>query len=60
MTAANLGTTLGTAVGGMFIAELGTAYVVLAGLLFIALARVTIFIQLSGLTEKNFYLRKST
>lgn len=60
LTAANLGTTLGTAVGGMFIAELGTAYVVLAGLLFIALARVTIFIQLSGLTEKNFYLGKST
>lgn len=60
LTAANLGTTLGTAVGGMFIAELGTAYVVLAGLLFIALARVTIFIQISGLTEKNFYLGKST
>jgi len=60
LTAANLGTTLGTAVGGMFIADLGTAYVVLAGLLFIALARVTIFIQLSGLTEKNFYLGKST
>ncbi len=53
LTAANLGTTLGTAVGGMFIAELGTAYVVLAGLLFIALARVTIFIQLSCLKEKN-------
>jgi len=60
LTAANLGTTLGTAVGGMFIAELGTAYVVLAGLLFIVLARVTIFIQLSGLTEKKFYLGKST
>ncbi|WP_432748931.1 MFS transporter [Pectinatus haikarae] len=53
LTSANLGTTLGTAVGGVFIAEWGTPYVVLVGLSFIALAGLVIFAQINCLTEKN-------
>jgi len=58
LTSANLGTTLGTVVGGLFIANLGTSYVVLVGLLFIALAGVVVFTQincLAGKNEKNIF-----
>jgi predicted MFS family arabinose efflux permease len=53
LTSANLGTTLGTAIGGFFITDLGTPYVVFVGLLFIALAGLVFFAQSSCLVEKN-------
>lgn len=42
LTAANLGTTIGAAVCGLFISELGTQYVVLGGLLFSILSVLAI------------------
>jgi len=60
LTAANLGTTLGTVIGGMFIAEWGTPYVVLVGLLFIALAGLVVFAQMTCLKEKIVVFAKST
>lgn len=45
LTAANLGTTFGAAVGGLFIAEMGTQYVVLVGILSLIVGLVTILIR---------------
>jgi MFS transporter, DHA1 family, inner membrane transport protein len=45
LTAANLGTTLGAAIGGFFLSELGTQYVVLVGFLSLILGLVTIFLR---------------
>lgn len=63
LTAANLGTTLGTVVGGFFIAELGTSYVVFVGLLFIAFAGLVVSAQIHYSASKNkknsFSLEKS-
>ena len=49
LTAANLGTTFGTILGGFFISRLGTNYVVFAGLLFIVLAGVVVWWQVREL-----------
>ena len=45
LTSANLGTTIGAAVGGLFISELGTGYVVLVGILSLILSLVTILLR---------------
>jgi predicted MFS family arabinose efflux permease len=45
LTAANLGTTFGAAVGGLFISEMGTQYVVLVGILSLILSLVTILLR---------------
>lgn len=45
LTSANLGTTFGAAIGGFFISELGTPYVVLVGFLSLILSLVTIFLR---------------
>ncbi|MBY6087278.1 MFS transporter [Priestia flexa] len=45
LTGANLGTTVGAAVGGFFIAQLGTPYVVLVGLLSLLLSFVSILMR---------------
>ncbi|OAS88554.1 MULTISPECIES: MFS transporter [Metabacillus] len=45
LTAANLGTTFGAAVGGLFISEMGTQYVVLVGILSLLLSLVTILLR---------------
>ncbi|WP_462411607.1 MFS transporter [Neobacillus sp. Marseille-QA0830] len=45
LTSANLGTTFGAAVGGLFISELGTQYVVLVGIISLILGLVTIFLR---------------
>lgn len=45
LTAANLGTTLGTAVGGLFISGMGIQYVVMVGLLSLVLSSVTILLR---------------
>lgn len=42
LTAVNLGTTIGAAVCGLFISEIGTQYVLLGGLLFLLLSVVSI------------------
>jgi MFS transporter, DHA1 family, inner membrane transport protein len=42
---ANLGITIGTFIGGMFISGMGTHYVVWAGILFLALSFVTIALR---------------
>ncbi|MFD0695952.1 MFS transporter [Paenibacillus sp. GCM10027628] len=45
LTSANLGTTFGAAVGGLFISEMGTQYVVLVGLLSLILSFVAILLR---------------
>lgn len=45
VTSANLGTTFGTAAGGLFISQLGTQYVVFVGILSLVLSSVTIFLR---------------
>ncbi|OZB92310.1 MFS transporter [Paenibacillus sp. XY044] len=45
LSSVNLGTTMGTAVGGIFISELGTPYVVLVGVLSLALGLVFILLR---------------
>ena len=45
LTSANLGTTIGTAVGGLFISGMGTKYVVLVGLLSVILSVVFILLR---------------
>ncbi|MEH7747893.1 MFS transporter [Neobacillus drentensis] len=44
LSACNIGTTIGAAVGGLFIAEMGTQYVVLVGILSLILSLVTILL----------------
>ena len=45
LTSANLGTTIGAVVGGLFIAEMGTQYVVLVGILSLILGLITILLR---------------
>ncbi len=45
LTSANLGTTIGAAVGGLFISEIGTQYVVLVGFLSLILSLVFILLR---------------
>ncbi len=45
LTAANLGTTIGTSVCGLLISGIGTQYIVLGGLLFLILSVVSILIR---------------
>ncbi len=50
LSACNIGTTIGAGVGGLFISELGTQYVVLVGILSLILTAVFIFLR-------NYHLR---
>jgi predicted MFS family arabinose efflux permease len=45
LTSANLGTTIGAAIGGLFISELGTPYVVFVGILSLILGLLTILFR---------------
>ena len=45
LSSCNIGTTIGAAVGGVFISEMGTQYVVLVGILSLILSLVTIFLR---------------
>lgn len=45
ISACNVGTTVGSAVGGVFISQMGTPYVVLVGILSLALSFVTILLR---------------
>ncbi|MFL0498381.1 MFS transporter [Priestia megaterium] len=45
LSSVNLGTTIGTAVGGLFISEMGTQYVILVGLLSLILSVVFILLR---------------
>jgi MFS transporter, DHA1 family, inner membrane transport protein len=45
LSACNIGTTIGAAVGGLFISEMGTKYVVLVGILSLILSLVTILLR---------------
>ena len=45
LTSANLGTTIGTSVCGLFISGIGTQYVVLGGLLFLILSIVSVLLR---------------
>ncbi|MCM3653536.1 MFS transporter [Metabacillus litoralis] len=45
ISACNVGTTLGAAVGGLFISQIGTQYVVLVGILSLILSLVTILVR---------------
>lgn len=53
ISSCNVGTSIGTAVGGIFIAEIGTQYVVLVGLLSL------IFGSISILLRNNMYRPKT-
>lgn len=60
LTSCNLGTTFGAAVGGLFIAEMGTQYVVLVGFLSLILSLVFILLRnyMYSLTEHKIYRRE--
>nr|WP_263323157.1 MFS transporter [Neobacillus sp. Marseille-Q6967] len=45
LSCGNLGVTIGTAVGGLFISGMGTQYIVLGGLLFLILSLLTILLR---------------
>jgi len=45
LSACNIGTTIGAAVGGLFISEMGTQYVVIVGILSLILSLVTILLR---------------
>jgi MFS transporter, DHA1 family, inner membrane transport protein len=45
LTSANLGTTIGTTICGLFISGIGTQYVILGGLLFLILSLISIFLR---------------
>lgn len=45
ISSCNVGTTIGSAVGGLFISEMGTQYVILVGILSLILSLVTIFLR---------------
>ncbi|AKL83136.1 putative transporter [Bacillus atrophaeus UCMB-5137] len=45
VTSANVGTTIGTAVGGLFISQLGKQYVVLVGFLSVILSLIPILLR---------------
>ncbi|MBC2579134.1 MFS transporter [Clostridium sp. DJ247] len=47
LTSANLGTTIGTTICGLFISGIGTQYVVLGGLLFLTLSIVSILLRVN-------------
>ncbi|WP_419886695.1 MFS transporter [Paenibacillus sp. B-A-8] len=46
LSCGNLGITIGTAVGGLFISGMGTQYIVIGGALFLALSLFTIFLRI--------------
>lgn len=50
---ANLGVTVGTLIGGMFIANMGTHHVVWSGIIFLALGFVTIMLRTSLGSKKR-------
>ncbi|MCM3541458.1 MFS transporter [Priestia megaterium] len=54
LSSVNLGTTIGTAVGGLFISEMGTQYVILVGLLSLILSVVFILLRnyMNSLTKQ--------
>ena len=45
LTAANLGTTFGTSVCGLFISEIGTKYIVLGGMIFLIFSSITVLLR---------------
>jgi MFS transporter, DHA1 family, inner membrane transport protein len=47
LSSCNVGTTFGAAIGGLFISEMGTQYVVLVGILSLILSLVTIFLRIN-------------
>lgn len=57
LSATNLGTTIGTMVCGVFIAELGVASIVLGGLLLLALSVLSILIRIKNSRKTKAYLR---
>jgi MFS transporter, DHA1 family, inner membrane transport protein len=54
LTSANLGTTIGPAVGGLFISEMGAQYVVLVGILSLILSLVIILLRNNMYRLSNF------
>ncbi|NIK79974.1 putative MFS family arabinose efflux permease [Paenibacillus castaneae] len=46
LSCGNLGITIGTAVGGLFISGMGTPYIVLGGLLFLILSLLSILLKI--------------
>lgn len=53
LTSANLGTTIGTAVCGLFISEIGTQYLILGGLLFSLLSAVSILLRVYMYSDRK-------
>ncbi|MCR8656481.1 MFS transporter [Paenibacillus endoradicis] len=57
LSCGNLGITIGTAVGGMFIAGMGTQYIVLGGVLFLVLSLLAILLRIFIYSSRNQYSR---
>lgn len=58
LASTNLGTTVGTSVCGYFLSRMGTQYIVLGGILFIACAFVLITLRMHGETRTETGNRK--
>ncbi|KAB7667139.1 MFS transporter [Bacillus sp. B1-b2] len=56
ISSCNIGTTVGSAIGGVFLSTFGTKYIVLVGILSLVLSLVTILLR----NLKFFYIRLST
>ena len=52
LSSANIGTTIGTAVGGLFISVMGTQYVILVGIISVILSAVFIFLRSNMFSSK--------
>lgn len=57
VTSANVGTTIGTAVGGLFISQLGTQYVVLVGFLSVILSLISILLRTNMYSPTKQFFR---
>jgi MFS transporter, DHA1 family, inner membrane transport protein len=53
LSGGNLGITIGTAVGGLFISGMGTQYIVLGGLLFVILSLISILLRVYVYSSKT-------
>ncbi|TCN28114.1 MFS transporter [Mesobacillus foraminis] len=58
LSSCNVGTTIGAALGGLFISQIGTQYVVLVGLLSLILGSVSIFLRKYMYSLQNEALEK--
>ena len=60
ISACNVGTTLGAGIGGLFISQMGTQYVVLVGILSLIFGLVTILLRTYMLNPAQQHSKKAS